>query len=229
MTSGRSTVLASIAITLVAAASAAQAPQFRYERPVVADRAGPYRLPVDAPLVLGAARVPTNEHEAATGASPHRAIPRHGLRDLRLLDASNREVPYLLVWSDADVPVMVQGTVLPITTTQKTSGFEADLGMSQVVDMITVAGLPAPFLKRLVLEGSGDRRHWTILLAEGTLFDLPAEKLQQHQLQFRAGPYRFLRVTWDDRNSGPPGVGPMRPLRRSSSAHEPARSKSSAQ
>ena len=202
MTRGHSPVLALIALTLAVAATAAQAPPFRYERLVVADRPGPHRLAVDAPLVLGASSVPSVEREAATASSAYRAVPRHGFRDLRLLDASSREVPYLLVWPDDDVPVTVRGTVLPVTTTQKTSGFEADLGTSQVVDMITVAGLPAPFLKRLVLEGSGDRRHWTVLLAEGTLFDLPAEKLQQHQLEFRAGPYRFLRVTWDDTNSG---------------------------
>src|SRR5262249_27971904 len=61
---------------------------------------------------------------------------------------------------------------------------------------------PAPFLKRLTLEGSGDREHWTMLAAEGTLFDLPDDKLRQTELHFVRGPYRYLRVTWDDTNSG---------------------------
>ena len=68
--------------------------------------------------------------------------------------------------------------------------------------MIRVEGLPAPHLKRLTLEGSGDRERWTMLVAEGTLFDLPDEQLRQNTLGFAAGPYRYLRVTWDDANSG---------------------------
>jgi hypothetical protein len=53
-----------------------------------------------------------------------------------------------------------------------------------------------------MLEGSGDRQHWTLLEAEGTLFDLPTERLRQVALPFRAGVYRYLRVTWDDTHSG---------------------------
>jgi hypothetical protein len=51
------------------------------------------------------------------------------------------------------------------------------------------------------LEGSGDRSHWTILVADGTLFDLPNEQLELTTLDFTAGSYRYLRVTWDDRSS----------------------------
>ena len=35
------------------------------------------------------------------------------------------------------------------------------------IDRIRVDGLPAPFLKRLTLEGSGDRARWTLLAARG--------------------------------------------------------------
>ena len=70
------------------------------------------------------------------------------------------------------------------------------------VDRIRVEGLPAPFLKRLTLEGSGDRAHWTLLQAEGTLFDLPDERIANHELPFTPGAYRYVRVTWNDTNSG---------------------------
>jgi hypothetical protein len=52
------------------------------------------------------------------------------------------------------------------------------------------------------LEGSGDRAHWTVLVAEGTVFYLPEEHLRETELGFAAGSYRYLRVTWDDTNSG---------------------------
>ena len=191
-----------VTIALAAAAAGAQGPQFRYERPVLGDAPGPNRLAVDGPLVLGTSSQSSVDRHAGTGMVEFRMVPRQAFRDLRLVDASGKEVPYLLVWPDADTPIWSKGTVLPVATTEKTSGFDADLGALQVVDTISVIGLPAPFLKRLVLEGSGDRGHWTTLVAEGTLFDLPAERLKQTRLSFRAGPYRFLRVTWDDTNSG---------------------------
>ena len=40
-----------------------------------------------------------------------------------------------------------------------------------------------------------------MLVADGTLFDLPDERLRQNTLPFAAGPYRYFRVTWDDTNS----------------------------
>jgi hypothetical protein len=167
----------------LAATVATQSPPrgFRYERPVVTSGAGAYRLAMDVPLLVGAG-------DRAT--------------DLRLFDASNREVPYLFVRPASAEPVWAAAVLLAIAETKKTSGFEADLGEVARVDAVKLQGLPSGFLKRLVLEGSGDRSHWTLLVAEGTLFDLPDERLQQLDLPFAAGAYRYLRVTWDDTNSG---------------------------
>jgi hypothetical protein len=67
--------------------------------------------------------------------------------------------------------------------------------------MLRVSGIPAPYLKRLTLEGSGDREHWTMLVPDGTLFLLPDEQLRRDNLAFEAGPYRYFRITWDDTNS----------------------------
>ena len=56
-------------------------------------------------------------------------------------------------------------------------------------------------MKRLSLEASADREHWTQAIPEGTLFDLPDRQLRQMDAAFPAGPYRYLRVTWDDTHS----------------------------
>ena len=158
---------------------------FRFERPIVTTGPGPHRLAMDVPLLVGAAE---------------------GVTDLRLFDASNREVPFILVRPAAATAVWRRGALLPIAPTEtaarKTSGFEADLGETVNVDRFRLRGLPAGFLKRLVLEGSGDRERWTLLAGEATLFDLPDEQLQQLELPFTAGMYRYLRVTWDDSRSG---------------------------
>lgn len=90
-------------------------------------------------------------------------------------------MPYLLVAPVRREPAWVRASLLPIPETKSASGFEADLGALRRIDRLRVSGLAAPFLKRLRLEGSGDRARWTLLVAEGTLFDLPEEGLALHR------------------------------------------------
>ena len=194
-------------------------PRFRVERTVAVTASGPQRLEVDVALLAGANRFTI----AARADGP---IVRHvasgGLSDLRLYNAAGAEVPYLLVPPPVTPrPPMAAGTVLPVTSTEtanaKSSGFEVDLGRAMMVDALQLDGIPPPFLKRFTLEGSGDRQRWTQLVAEGTAFDLPAEELRHTTLEFPAGTYRYLRVTWDDTNSGrvpPPSFVSGRPIER---------------
>jgi hypothetical protein len=127
------------------------------------------------------------------------------VRDLRIYDANGAEIGYVLAGDPPIAPVYKPAVMLPIATvdtrTERTSGFEADLGEPTLVDRLRIDGIDPPFLKRLKLEGSGDRERWTLLVAEGTLFNLPDEKLLQTELQFPAGTFRYLRVTWDDRQA----------------------------
>ena len=163
-----------------------QPPAFRVERPVVLEGSGPHRLTIDVPLL--------------TGAAPY----RNGLRDLRIYDSGGREVGYLFVGNPPATPRFKGAAILPIapvdTDRLRTSGFEADLGAATLVDGLRFDGLPPPYLKRVRLEGSGDREHWT-LLNQGTIFDLPDEQLRLMELRFRAGSYRYIRAIFDDTNS----------------------------
>jgi len=180
-------VSSAVVLSVVTLAAQQPAPTFRFERPIVIDGTGPRRLAVDVPLLVGSA--------------PARPL----LRDLRIYDTAGAEVGYLLVGDPATVPIYKTAVILPIapaeTPKERTSGFEADLGEPLTVDRLRIDGIAAPFLKRLKLEGSGDRQRWTLLVAEGTLFDLPDEKLLQTELRFTAGSYRYLRVIWDDTHS----------------------------
>jgi hypothetical protein len=166
-----------------------------YERQIATAGPGPQRLAIDAALL--------------SGGGPFRVFRRGdawfaegGLGDLRLFGADGRPVPYLLVQPPGGERAWVGGRVLAIAPTKTTSGFEVDLAVAHDVDMMRVEGLPVPYLKRLTLEGSGDRERWTLLAAEATLFDLPNEQLRQNALGFAPGSYRYLRVTWNDANSG---------------------------
>jgi len=188
-------VMSVLLLAVPLAAQEPRAPKFRHERSVEAPTAGAHRLVLDVTLLAGGTPF-------AITAMDGRRIATGGLSDFRLYNAAGGEVPYLVVPPPASEPSWKDGRVLPLAQTEKTSGFEADLGEVLTVDAIRVSGIRAPFLKRLVLEGSGDRGHWTRLAGEGTLFDLPAERLQQTAIAFTPGPYRFLRVTWDDTHSG---------------------------
>jgi hypothetical protein len=187
------------AFVLLTAAGYAQSPTVSgrptFERQITTAGPGPQRLAIDSALLSAGA--------------PFRVVRRGdgyyaegGLNDLRLVAADGRPVPYLLVQPPPAEREWIVGRVFPIAPTRKTSGFEVDLGSAREVDMIRVGGLPAPYLKRLSLEASGNREHWVELSPEATLFDLPDERLRKDTQPFAPGPYRYLRVTWNDANSG---------------------------
>ena len=181
---GIAAMTAAIWITAIAA-SAQQPPAFRVERPIAGDGTGPRRLAVDVPLLAGAAA--------------------SRLNDLRIYDADGREVGYLLLRNPPAPPQYRRAVILPIapvdTERARTSGFEADLGAPALVDGLRLDGLPPPFVKRVRLEGSGDREHWTLLAGEATVFELPDEQLRLTELRFAAGSYRYIRILFDDTNS----------------------------
>jgi hypothetical protein len=189
----------------------ARQPQFTIERPIKTMGAGPHRLEVDAALLSGGQPFLVMHRG-------DRAVAERGLADLRLFDASGGVVQHLLVPPrPAEIAWVAARTTLPLPPTKTTSGFEADLGEAIDVDALRVDGLRAPFLKRLTLEGSGDRQRWTVLAADATLFDLPQERLRQTTLSFPASRLRYLRVTWNDANSGRvdlPGGAAARPAAR---------------
>ena len=181
--------LALLAAAIPAAAEEGVRPatdSFRFSRAVMPGAAGANRLAVDGALLAG------------SEARPGSAL----LHDLRLFAAGGREVPYLLVAPVRKEPAWVRASLLPIPETKSASGFEADLGALRRIDRLRVSGLSAPFLKRLRLEGSGDRARWTVLVAEGTLFDLPEEGLARTEIGFPEGEHRFLRLVWNDARSG---------------------------
>jgi hypothetical protein len=195
--------IAFVLVAVVALGAQPTTPQFRFARPVQPAGPGPNQLAPDVPLLAGAAPLA----QSLIVRTERRARVVGGLSDLRLFDPSGREVPYLLVPPPPSQSMWTQGDVLPLATIEKTegaktSGFEGDFGAVIPIDRVEVSGIPAPFLKRAVVEGSGDRERWTMLVAEGTLFDLPSEQLRKLEFEFRAGEYRYVRVTWDDSNSG---------------------------
>ncbi|HVE71629.1 MAG TPA: DUF3999 family protein [Thermoanaerobaculia bacterium] len=151
---------------------------FSHERAVQPAGPGPNHLHVDVTLLAGA---------------------QPDLRDLRLYDAQGREAGYLLVTPQAE-PRWIRGAMRPVRGSKFTSGFVVDLGSIRVVDRIRVTGIAPPFMKRVIVDGSGDQTRW-VTLADGTVFDLPDEKLRHDEIEFMPGAYRYLQVEFDNRSS----------------------------
>jgi hypothetical protein len=84
---------------LLLVAAAAYASPFRNERTVTPGAKGPNRLDVDVALLAGA---------------------QVDLRDVRLFDAQNREVGYLLVPPMRTTPDWIGGRMLPVAATKNT-------------------------------------------------------------------------------------------------------------
>ena len=187
-----------VAAAVAAAARAEESPS-RYERLLVPAGPGPNRAAVDVPLLAGASPMRYGTERAGEKAT---RVWQGGLEDLRLFTASGREVPYLLLPPPVGEDRWETALLRPIAATKASSGFEAEMRVARTIGRVKLEGLPAPFLKRFRLEGSGDRARWSVLVPEGTLFDLPDENLRQVEAAFSPGEFRYLRVTWDDRMSG---------------------------
>jgi hypothetical protein len=153
----------------------------RFGRSVEVRDPGPQRLTVDLELLGGA---------------------QPSLADLRLYDADERELPYLLMPPRSSESEWREGhATRPIVGAQHESGFEIDLGSVVTFDRVRFVGLAPPLLKRLRLEASGDRARYNRLLDDASIFDLPAEGLRRVELDTPPGAYRYLRTVWNDRET----------------------------
>lgn len=175
------------------------APKPLVERDVRPGAAGANRLELDVAILAAADPVRFTVGRDAEGRE--RITFAGGLRDLRFYDSSNTEVPYLVIPPAQTPAEWVSAKLLRVAPKKGASGFEADLGSPVVCDRFRIDGIEPPFMKRFRLEGSGDRRHWVLLVGDGTLFDLPEEKLRRTEISFARGEIRYFRLTWDDRSS----------------------------
>src|SRR5207253_1037577 len=131
-----SALLAAIALCASSAVvHAAGDAGFSKERTVVPGRSGPNRLALDVPILAGAQPL---RYESGSGAGLQFL---GGLADLRMFDASGREVGYLLIAPPAPAERWQDGRLLPIQATKEESGFEVDLRRRVRIDRIRIAGL----------------------------------------------------------------------------------------
>jgi hypothetical protein len=133
---------------------------------------------------------------------------QRGLRDLRLVAADGREVPYVL---DVDVPRETErrrvGRLLEAQQERHDlSAWAVDFGSVAPFDRLELEIDGADFAKRAMLETSDDGVGWTRVEGDSWVFDRPWHGRQVHDTALElASPLvaRFVRVTLDDLRSRP--------------------------
>jgi hypothetical protein len=186
--------------------------KFRYERVIIPGGPGPNRLLID-PALLAVGDSSWQLMRRQVGGEREPMIDASGgLKDLRIYDSQNREVPYLMILPPMPEPKWQDGRLAPVALTKKTSGILIDLGHPLLMDRLRLSGLPAPFVKRGILDASVDAKNWRRLREDATIFDLPSDKLRMLEIEFDQGEYQYLRVIWDD------SASPRIPMPRSVSA-----------
>lgn len=127
---------------------------------------------------------------------------QQNLSDLRLINPSGAETPFLLQWPQQDT-----------VTTRAVSGFRARLeGDKTYLEMVpppgesiralTLESVTSTFLKAVTLEGSQDGTTWQPIGEPGIAFR-QRDGSSQLRIVFPAGSWKQLRVTLDDRKSPP--------------------------
>jgi hypothetical protein len=153
---------------------------------------------VDAALLAGGSPFGQFARQAGSSEQEPMILATGGLKDFRILDSSNQEVPYLMILPPVPESKWTEGQPTPLAWTKKTSGFQVDLGRPLLIDRLRLGGLPAPLVKRCFVEASNDAGSWKLLRPDATVFDLPSEKLRSLEIEFDQNRYRYLKITWDD-------------------------------
>ena len=125
---------------------------------------------------------------------------RPALEDLRLLDPSGHEVPYLLERPARPLPSSRTPRALQVTLEAESTTLSIETGIAQPLTGLSLQTPAADFLKAVRIEGSTDGTTWR-LLAQGQPVFRERHGANQLRVGFPAGEWLRLRVTLDDRRS----------------------------
>jgi hypothetical protein len=145
-----------------------------------------------------------------------------GLEDLRIVDSTGNQVPYLVERLLPDAESTIRPTEFRSTIENATTQLNLKTGTNAPITGVTLETPATRFMKAADVEGSSDGRTWTKLAGGESLFQLPngATKLS---VSFPEGPWQFLRITIDELGSQPmPFTGAYLHKARTTAPAEPA-------
>jgi len=127
---------------------------------------------------------------------------RPALEDLRILDPSGGEVPYVIEQGRPTAKATREVKALRVSLVAASTILTIETGQVDPLDGVTLMTPAESFIKAVQVDGSTDGKRWRPLAHGLPLFRQPTGASQLH-LPFPAGVWRHLRVTVDDRRSPP--------------------------
>jgi hypothetical protein len=126
-------------------------------------------------------------------------LDQGGLESLRLADGAMGEVPYFIRVDRQEESTREFPTTLlenKVLIGEKTQVL-VDLGQARNSNRVTLETPNEGFTRKAVVEGSLDKMHWKVLLADGFLFDVTNTNHQARKayLSYPDSKARYLRVT----------------------------------
>jgi len=125
-----------------------------------------------------------------------------GLEDLRIIDSTGNQVPYLIERLLPDAESTTRPTEFRSTIENGATQLNLKTGTSAPIIGVSLETPATQFMKAADVEGSNDGKTWTKLAGGDSLFQLPngATKLR---VSLPEGTWQFLRITIDDLGSPP--------------------------
>ena len=125
-----------------------------------------------------------------------------GLEDVRIIDSTGNQVPYLIERLLPDPESTIPATEFRSTIENGTTQLNLKTGTSAPIVGVSLETPARQFMKAVDVEGSNDGRTWTKLAGGNSLFQLPngATKLR---VSLPEGEWQLLRITIDELGSPP--------------------------
>ncbi len=127
---------------------------------------------------------------------------RPGLEDFRIFDSSGEEIPYFLDRPLASEKVIRNPKSFNVTLNSNNTIIAIETGVSLPIDGVTLETPAGHFIKGVQIEGSNDQKSWKLIATGYPIFRQP-NGANQLRLALPLAAWPFLRLTIDDRRSGP--------------------------
>src|SRR5436190_11631370 len=123
-----------------------------------------------------------------------------GLEDLRIIDSTGNQVPYLIERLLPDPESTMRGTDFRSTIENGATHLIVKTGTSAPITGVTLETPATRFMKAADVEGSNDGRTWTKLAGGDSLFHL-ANGATKLPVSVPEGAWQWLRIAIDDLGS----------------------------